>query len=107
MRRYPNTPPPPPGQSSSKTRGDIATLKTLLPYLWVYKWRVLAALLALVGAKAANVGVPVVLKKLVDDMTIKPGDPHALLVLPLATLVAYGLLRLSTTSRSARCAPLR
>jgi ATP-binding cassette subfamily B protein len=97
MRRYPNTPPPPPGQSSSKTRGDIATLKTLLPYLWVYKWRVLAALLALVGAKAANVGVPVVLKKLVDDMTIKPGDPHALLVLPLATLVAYGLLRLSTT----------
>jgi ATP-binding cassette subfamily B protein len=97
MRRYPNTPPPPPGQSSSKTRGDIATLKTLLPYLWVYKWRVLAALLALVGAKAANVGVPVVLKQLVDDMTIKPGDPHALLVLPLATLVAYGLLRLSTT----------
>jgi len=97
MRRYSNTPPPPPGQSSSKTRGDIATLKTLLPYLWVYKWRVLAALLALVGAKAANVGVPVVLKKLVDDMTIKPGDPQALLVLPLATLVAYGLLRLSTT----------
>ncbi|WP_342118271.1 ABCB family ABC transporter ATP-binding protein/permease [Pseudoduganella sp. OTU4001] len=93
MRRYPNTPPPPPGQS----RGDLATLKTLLPYLWVYKWRVLAALLALVGAKAANVGVPVVLKQLVDDMTVKPGDPRALLVLPLATLVAYGLLRLSTT----------
>lgn len=97
MRRYSNTPPPPAGQSSANARGDIATLKTLLPYLWVYKWRVLAALLALVGAKAANVGVPVVLKKLVDDMTIKPGDPHALLVLPLATLVAYGLLRLSTT----------
>jgi ATP-binding cassette subfamily B protein len=93
MRRYPNTPPPPPGQQ----RGDLATLKTLLPYLWVYKWRVLAALLALVGAKAANVGVPVVLKELVDEMTVKPGDPHALLVLPLATLVAYGLLRLSTT----------
>ncbi|MCE3264654.1 MAG: metal transporter permease [Pseudoduganella sp.] len=93
MRRYQNTPPPPPGQQ----RGDLATLKTLLPYLWVYKWRVLAALLALVGAKAANVGVPVVLKELVDDMTVKPGDPHALLVLPLATLVAYGLLRLSTT----------
>ncbi|KRB81895.1 ABC transporter ATP-binding protein/permease [Duganella sp. Root198D2] len=93
MRRYSNTPPPPPGQQ----RGDIATLKTLLPYLWVYKWRVLAALLALVGAKAANVGVPVVLKQLVDAMTVKPGDPRALLVLPLATLVAYGLLRLSTT----------
>lgn len=93
MRRNSNSPPPPLGQS----QGDIATLKTLLPYLWVYKWRVLAALLALVGAKAANVGVPVVLKQLVDDMTIKPGDPHALLVLPVAMLVAYGLLRLSTT----------
>ncbi|MGW8395004.1 ABCB family ABC transporter ATP-binding protein/permease [Pseudoduganella sp. HUAS MS19] len=96
MRRYPNSPPPP-APSGRGSRGDIATLKTLLPYLWVYKWRVLAALLALVGAKAANVGVPVVLKQLVDDMTIKPGDPRALLVLPLATLVAYGLLRLSTT----------
>ena len=93
MRRYSNAPPPPPGPQ----RGDLATLKTLLPYLWVYKWRVLAALLALVGAKAANVSVPIVLKRLVDDMTIKPGDLHALLVLPLATLVAYGLLRLSTT----------
>ena len=96
MRRYPNSPPPPQDQLRQQ-RGDIATLKTLLPYLWVYKWRVLAALLALVGAKAANVGVPVVLKQLVDDMTVKPGDPKALLVLPLATLVAYGLLRLSTT----------
>ncbi|MYN00490.1 ATP-binding cassette domain-containing protein [Pseudoduganella sp. DS3] len=93
MRRYSNSPPPP----GSQSQGDIATLKTLLPYLWVYKWRVLAALLALVGAKAANVGVPVVLKQLVDDMTIKPGDPHALLVLPVAMLLAYGLLRLSTT----------
>ena len=75
----------------------MATLKTLIPYLWVYKWRVLAALLCLIGAKLANVGVPVVLKKLVDEMTISPSHPHALLVLPLGALVAYGLLRLSTT----------
>ena len=75
----------------------MATLKTLIPYLWVYKWRVMAAMLCLIGAKMANVGVPVVLKKLVDDMTVSPSDPHALLVLPLAALVAYGLLRLSTT----------
>lgn len=75
----------------------MATLKTLIPYLWVYKWRVLAALLCLIGAKMANVGVPVVLKKLVDEMTISPSHPHALLVLPLGALVAYGLLRLSTT----------
>jgi len=77
--------------------GDIATLKTLLPYLWVYKWRVIAAMLALVGAKMANVGVPVVLKHLVDGMTISPGDPRMVLVLPVALLVAYGALRLSTT----------
>ena len=77
--------------------GDIATLKTLLPYLWVYKWRVIAAMLALVGAKMANVGVPVVLKHLVDNMTMRPTDPRAVLVLPVAMLVAYGALRLSTT----------
>ncbi|UTY57499.1 ABC transporter ATP-binding protein/permease [Massilia sp. erpn] len=96
MRRYSNSPPP----SDSKTppsRGDLATLKTLLPYLWVYKWRVLLALLCLVGAKTANVGVPVVLKNLVDQMTVTPDKPQALLVLPVAALVAYGLLRLSTT----------
>jgi len=75
----------------------MATLKTLIPYLWVYKWRVLAAMLCLIGAKLANVGVPVVLKQLVDQMTISPSHPHALLVLPLGALVAYGLLRLSTT----------
>ncbi|AVR94824.1 ABCB family ABC transporter ATP-binding protein/permease [Pseudoduganella armeniaca] len=95
MRRsaYSDTAPVP----GANARGDFATLKTLLPYLWVYKWRVGAALLALVGAKLANVGVPVVLKHLVDAMTVKPGDPHALLVLPVGLLVAYGALRLATT----------
>jgi len=78
-------------------RNDWATLRTLFPYLWVYKWRVLAALAALVGAKLANVGVPLVLKQLIDQLAIDPKDPHALLVLPLGALVAYGLLRLSTT----------
>jgi len=86
-----------PATPAANSRGDFATLKTLLPYLWVYKWRVGAALAALVGAKLANVGVPVVLKHLVDAMTIKPGDPHALLILPVGLLVAYGALRLSTT----------
>ena len=86
-----------PATPAANSRGDFATLKTLLPYLWVYKWRVGAALAALVGAKLANVGVPVVLKHLVDAMTIRPGDPHALLILPVGLLVAYGALRLSTT----------
>jgi len=95
MRRTPNSPPPP--SNALPGRGDLATLKTLLPYLWVYKWRVMAALLALIGAKMANVGVPVVLKHLVDQMTVSPTHPQALLVLPVAALVAYGALRLSTT----------
>jgi ABC-type transport system involved in Fe-S cluster assembly fused permease/ATPase subunit len=94
MRRSAHSEPPPPGRPG---RSDLATLKTLLPYLWVYKWRVLLALLALVGAKLANVGVPVVLKHLVDAMTVKPGDPRALLILPVGLLMAYGALRLSTT----------
>jgi len=96
MRRSPPNSMPPPADPNAK-RNDWATIATLLPYLWVYKWRVLAALVCLVGAKMANVGVPLVLKKLIDHLTINPSDPHALLVLPLGALVAYGLLRFSTT----------
>jgi ATP-binding cassette, subfamily B, heavy metal transporter len=87
----------PPALDPNAKRNDWATIATLLPYLWVYKWRVLAALICLVGAKMANVGVPLVLKKLIDALTISPTDPHALLVLPLGALVAYGALRFSTT----------
>ena len=78
-------------------RNDWATLKTLFPYLWAYKWRMLLALLFLVGAKMANVGIPLVLKRLIDHMTIRTGDPHALIVLPIGILVAYGALRVCTT----------
>lgn len=80
-----------------RQRSDWAVLRTLIPYLWTYKWRVSLALVFLIAAKLANVGVPLVLKKLVDSLTIHPGDPRALLVLPLGILIAYGALRLSTT----------
>ena len=88
--------------SSSTTahpeRSDWSTLRRLFPYLWEYKWRVIAALSFMVGAKVANVGVPLLLKELVDTMSPKAGlGTQALLVVPLALLVAYGLLRLSTT----------
>ncbi|AZP12847.1 ABCB family ABC transporter ATP-binding protein/permease [Undibacterium parvum] len=86
-----------PAPSASSARGDWSTVKTLLPYLWAYKWRVLLALLFLVGAKLANVGVPLILKRLIDSLTIAPSDPLALMVLPLSLLVAYGVLRVSTT----------
>ena len=63
MRRFQDAIPP---TSPSDTKGkpvsnDGQTLKRLLPYLWAYKWRVLAALALMVGAKVANVGVPVLL----------------------------------------------
>ncbi len=82
---------------SAAVRSDRDTLKRLFPYLWEYKWRVIAALGFMVGAKMANVGVPLLLKNLVDTMNIKATDPQALLVVPAALLLGYGLLRLSTT----------
>ncbi|TAL65572.1 MAG: ABC transporter ATP-binding protein/permease, partial [Burkholderiaceae bacterium] len=78
-------------------RSDWQTLARLFPYLWHYKWRAIAALIFMIGAKLANVGVPLLLKKLVDAMDIKPGAVQAVLVVPLALLIAYGLLRLSTS----------
>ena len=78
-------------------RSDWGTLQRLFPYLWRYRWRVGAALAFMVAAKLANVGVPVLLKHLVDNLSIKPGDPQALLVVPAGLLLAYGLLRLSTS----------
>ena len=78
-------------------RSDWGTLQRLFPYLWQYKWRVIAALSFMVGAKLANVGVPLLLKQLVDTMSLKPGSTQALLVVPFGLLVAYGLLRLSTS----------
>ena len=80
----------------SKQRDDWATLRSLLPYLWVYKWRVLLALLFLFAAKVATVGVPVVLKGLIDAMSINTAQ-NPLLVLPFGFLLAYGALRLATT----------
>ncbi len=99
MRRHSISPPAPDSKDNANRppRDDWATLKTLIPYLWVYKWRVLLALLFLVGAKLANVGVPLILKQLIDHMTISPSNPRTLLILPVAILIGYGLLRLATT----------
>jgi ATP-binding cassette subfamily B protein len=83
--------------ASPAPRSDWATLRRLLPYLWQYKWRVMAALGFMIGAKLANVGVPVLLKELVDTMNPATREAAALLVVPLGLLVAYGLLRLSTS----------
>jgi ATP-binding cassette subfamily B protein len=100
MRRATSPPPPPPLSSTDRSapaaRGDWHTVRTLLPYLLAYKGRVALALSCLIAAKVANVGVPLVLKQVVDSLT--PGSQGQMLVLPLALLVAYGVLRLSTTA---------
>ncbi|GAB2824882.1 ABC transporter ATP-binding protein/permease [Comamonas piscis] len=100
MRRFAEAPAatsPSSNDGKPLTAGDGRTLKRLLPYLWTYKWRVLAALLLMVGAKVANVGVPVLLKHVVDALDIRPGNPQALLVVPMGLLLAYGGLRLLTS----------
>ncbi|WP_431132340.1 ABCB family ABC transporter ATP-binding protein/permease [Variovorax paradoxus] len=101
MRRSGEALPPPShpvaGHAPARSdRSDWATLRRLFPYLWQYKWRVIAALGFMVGAKVANVGVPVLLKNLIDTMTPKPDMAQALLIVPIGLLLAYGLLRFST-----------
>jgi len=76
-------------------RHDWQTLRTLVPYLWSYKGRVLFALSCLLLAKFANVGVPLVFKHLVDALTLTP--EQAFIVVPAAILFAYGVLRFSTS----------
>jgi len=72
---------------------DWRTIRLLLPYLWEYKWRVAIALSFLIGSKLAVVGVPLVLKQVVDSLN----QPKAALVVPVALLLGYGALRLAST----------
>jgi ATP-binding cassette, subfamily B, heavy metal transporter len=78
---------PPPRHS------DWRTIKSLLPYLLEFRGRVVLALLFLGAAKVANVGVPLVLKQIVDALEQK----QALLTLPVFLFAAYGLLRLGNS----------
>ena len=79
--------------TEKKSRSEWRVLKLLWPYLWEFRLRVFVALLFLVGAKVANVGVPLILKHVVDTLD----DKTAMLAMPLLLLVAYGALRFSTT----------
>src|SRR5690606_23571323 len=97
MRRHAHAPPPENPNSSAPSRSDRATLARLWPYLWEYKGRVLLALGFMLAAKLANVGVPVLLKSLVDELAPPVGSAQALLTVPVALLLAYGLLRLCTS----------
>jgi ATP-binding cassette subfamily B protein len=98
MRHHGHSSPAEPAGSVPQERSDGRTLQRLLPYLWTYKWRVIIALVFMVGAKLANVSVPILLKDLIDTMTLKPGDPAAVLIVPASLLLAYGALRLTTSA---------
>src|ERR671919_407211 len=80
--------------AASRLKGnEWKALPTLLPYLWEYRWRVIVARAFLVIAKLANVGVPLVMKEVVDGL-----DPSiAVVAVPVALLAIYGVLRFSTT----------
>jgi len=69
------------------------SVRVLLPYLLEFRWRVLLALTLLTAAKLANVGVPLVMKRIVDGLDAKV----AVVAVPVALLASYGLLRFSTT----------
>jgi len=68
-------------------------LRLLAPYVLEYRWRVVLALACLVTAKLANVGVPLVMKEVVDRLDART----AIVAVPAALLAIYGVLRFSTT----------
>src|SRR5690554_1117654 len=74
-------------------RNDIQTIRSLLPYVWQFKWRVIAAIICLVAAKVASVILPLFLKDIVDKLSV----PAPLLALPVAALVGYGFARLASS----------
>ena len=78
----------------STERRDWRNLKSVLPFLWEYRGRALFALLCLITSKVAMVGVPVVLKDLVDALQATPAK---VVVLPVSLLMAYGALRLASS----------
>jgi len=80
----------------AQQRSDLQVIRNLMPYIWQFKFRVIITLLCLVFAKVANLGVPIVLKKIVDTLSIT-STSQALLVVPVSLILAYGLLRLSAS----------
>ena len=81
----------------SQPLDDGKTIKTLLPYVLKYPLRVTLAMSCLILAKVSNIGIPVVLKHLIDDLSFAPNDPKRYLIFPLSLILAYGLLRLSSS----------
>ena len=77
--------------------GDWRVIRDLLPYLLAYRYRVLLAIACLLAAKFANLGIPILLKTLIDDLDAHQRVSTALLVVPLGLIAGYGLLRFSAS----------
>ncbi|MDJ0871439.1 MAG: metal ABC transporter permease, partial [Gammaproteobacteria bacterium] len=73
---------------------NLRNAQLMLPLLWEYRGRVLLALASLVLAKVANVGVPLVLREIVDALN---AAGQAALALPVVLLLSYGLLKLAAS----------
>ncbi len=78
-------------EKANSNRADWSNIKQMLPFVWAYKGRVLSALGCLVISKLAMVGIPVVLKYIVDILDAERGTFTA--TLPVILLLGYGLLR--------------
>ena len=83
--------------AAKRQHGDWGVIRDLLPYLLAYKYRVLLAIGCLVAAKFANLGIPVMLKQIVDTLDVRHNVAGALLVVPIGLVAGYGLLRLSAS----------
>src|SRR5215470_15862479 len=82
-----------PEAAAPKPRSEWRAAAMLFPYLWEFRTRVVIALVLLTGAKLANVGVPLVMKEVVDSLDART----AVLAVPFALLVMYGMLRAANT----------
>jgi len=80
--------------TAPKPRTDFATLKTLLPYVWQFKWQVSVAMACLVLAKVASVVMPLFLKDVIDQLSV----PASVMVLPVAALLGYGFARFASSA---------
>ena len=83
--------------SKTPQRGDWRVIRDLLPYLLEYRFRVIIALSCLIAAKVVNLGIPIVMKELIDSLDVKANSPQALLVVPIGIIFAYGVLRISAS----------
>ena len=94
MSRHANKPI---GPANNEPLHVWTTLKSLLPWLWAYKARMLTAFGCLILAKLASVWVPIIFKDMIDALT--PAE-NVTLILPVALLLLYGFMRLASTGFS-------